>query len=60
VNIGWGHYRSENAVGFTVNHRLKAWEENEVLKGSILMLNAGVAYGIHDHPVVRAGAGFEF
>lgn len=60
MNVGWGHFESENAVGFTVNHRLKAWEDRGPLSGTLLMFNAGAAYGINGEPVVRAGASFEF
>lgn len=61
VNVGWGFYRGENAVGATVNHQLKVWEDKAVVSGTVLMLNAGVGYGINDDgPVVRAGAAFEF
>ena len=59
LNLGWGYFKTENAISMTVAHRLKAWEER--MDGrSALMFNAGVAYGINGDPVVRAGASFEF
>ena len=57
VNIGYGHFAGENAIGGTIVHRLKPW-----FKGADrFMLNAGVGYGFSgDDPVIRAGATFEF
>ncbi|MFP6661466.1 MAG: hypothetical protein VCB78_08410, partial [Myxococcota bacterium] len=59
INVGWGNYRSENAAGLTIAHRLRIWEE-EVAPGTSLMLNAGAAIGSDNNPVFRAGASFEF
>jgi len=60
TNVGWGYYKSENAVGLTVNHRLEIWEDRGLLRDTLLMINAGASYGIDGDPVVRAGASFEF
>ena len=60
VNVGWGFYKSENAMGATVNHRLKIWEDKKVLEGTLMMFNAGVGFGFNGDPTIRAGASFEF
>ena len=57
VNLGYGHFAGENAIGGTIVHRLKPWFPG----ADRLMLNAGAGYGFSgDDPVIRAGATFEF
>ncbi len=57
VNMGYGHFAGEDAIGGTIVHRLKPWFPG----ADRLMLNAGVGYGLSgDDPVIRAGATFEF
>lgn len=60
INVGWGYSKKENAIGATINHRLRIWEDKKVLEGTVMMLNAGVGFGFNGDPAIRAGGSFEF
>jgi len=56
MNIGWGHYDHEDAIGLTAVHRvlIEDWDH--------LILNVGAAYGFHQDgpPLLRGGFSFMF
>jgi hypothetical protein len=56
VNLGWGHYKGEDAVGLTAVHRIRIedWDH--------MMVNFCLAYGFHQSgaPLLRGGVTFMF